>query len=320
MQRRTFLQAGATLALSSALPAPVGASVFVDAARDAADAAAFRAARRVVATPSGRIAIADTGQGEAAIFLHGFPLGGYQWRGALARLSPHRRCIAPDFMGMGQTVVAPGQGLAPEDQAAMLVELMDALDLRQADLVANDSGGTVAQLLMVRHPERVRSVLLTNCDTEVDCPPAALAPVFAAARAGRFASDWLAPWLDDHALARSPTGLGGLAYTRPDSLGDEAITTYLLPMVVDPARSDAFALALDRNVLAGTASALRASRMPVRVLWGMADDVFRPHGADFLEQTVGNLHGVVRIDGARLFFPEEFPDLVAGEALRLWQG
>lgn len=333
MQRRRFLQAGAATALATAVPAQVlasppgapapaagsGALVPVDPRTDAADAARFRAVQRVVPTRFGRIAVADTGgRGEAALFLHGFPLSGYQWRGALARLSPHRRCIAPDFLGMGQTAVADGQAMAPEDQADMLVALMDAMAVERADLVANDSGGAVAQLLMLRQPERVRSVLLTNCDTEVDCPPEALQPVFEKAREGRFALDWLAPWLEDRALAREPTGLGGLAYTYPDALGDEAIATYLVPLVADPARTDAFARALDRNVLAGTSAALRASRIPTRVVWGMADDVFGPRGVDHLEDTLGALQGMRRVEGARLFFPEEFPDLLAAEALALW--
>jgi len=38
--------------------------------------------------------------GAAALFLHGAPLNGFQWRGAIDRLTPYRRCIAPDFMGI----------------------------------------------------------------------------------------------------------------------------------------------------------------------------------------------------------------------------
>src|SRR6202158_3118850 len=65
------------------------------------DAATFHAARRFADTSSGRIAYVERGSGEAALFLHGYPLNGFQWRGALERLSPHRRCIAADFLGLG---------------------------------------------------------------------------------------------------------------------------------------------------------------------------------------------------------------------------
>jgi pimeloyl-ACP methyl ester carboxylesterase len=65
------------------------------------DAAAWSAARRFAETPFGKIAYVERGSGDAALFLHGFPLNGFQWRGALDRLSAYRRCVAPDFMGQG---------------------------------------------------------------------------------------------------------------------------------------------------------------------------------------------------------------------------
>ncbi|MGE5802121.1 MAG: alpha/beta fold hydrolase [Gemmatimonadota bacterium] len=130
------------------------------------DAAAFHAARRFAGTRFGRIAYVERGSATAAaLFLHGFPLNSFQWRGALDRLSPYRQCIAPDFLAMGYTEVAEGQGVGPAAQVAMIVELLDTLRIDAVDLVANDSGGAVAQLLVAGHGERVRSLLLTNCDT-----------------------------------------------------------------------------------------------------------------------------------------------------------
>src|SRR5260370_12254239 len=77
------------------------------------DAAAFRAARRFAETRFGKIAYLERGTGEAALFLHGFPLNGFQWRGALDRLSMYRRCVAPDFKGLCFHEVARGQSVAP---------------------------------------------------------------------------------------------------------------------------------------------------------------------------------------------------------------
>src|SRR5262249_11252156 len=86
-----------------------------------------RAARRLADTRFGRIAYVERGAGKAALFLHGFPLNGFQWRGALARLSTGRRCVAPDFLGLGYTEVASGQSMAPAAQVEMLVTLLDTL-------------------------------------------------------------------------------------------------------------------------------------------------------------------------------------------------
>ena len=97
MRRRSFLIGSAALLAGAALRPP-----------------AFAAAPRNFASlPQGRIAYIDRGRGPVVLFLHGFPLSSFQWRDAIPRLSAYRRCLAPDWMGLGQTEVAPGQSVAP---------------------------------------------------------------------------------------------------------------------------------------------------------------------------------------------------------------
>lgn len=281
-------------------------------------AATFHASRRFAETSFGDIAYVERGRGDAALFLHGFPLNGFQWRGALDRLSPYRRCLAPDFMGLGYTRVASGQSVTPTAQASMLAAFLDALSIRRVDLVANDSGGAIAQLFVTRYPDRVRTLLLTNCDVEPDSPPAAVLPVIAMARAGTFADRWLAPWLADKQLARSAQGLGGQCYADLAHPTDEAIDCYLSPLVSSSQRKalvHAYALGLTPNPLAG----LPRSDVPLRVVWGMADTIFAPADADYLDRTFSGSRGVRRIPGAKLFWPEEYPDILGQEAVRLWR-
>lgn len=118
-------------------------------------------------TRFGRIAYTDRGSGNVALFPHGFPLSSFQRRGAIERLSPYKRCIAPDFLGMGLTEVANGEDVSPNAQVEMVVELVDKLSIETVDIIANDSGGAVAQLFLTRYGQRIRSLLLTNCDTEL---------------------------------------------------------------------------------------------------------------------------------------------------------
>jgi pimeloyl-ACP methyl ester carboxylesterase len=256
-----------------------------------------------------------------ALFLHGFPLNSFQWRGVIPRFSQIRRCIAPDFLALGYTEVADGQSVRPQAQIQMLVELLDKLSISAVEIVANDSGGAIAQLFVTRHPERVRSLLLTNCDTEPDSPPAAVLPVIESARAGRFADDWLAPWLRDKALARSEQGLGGQCYADPAHPTDEVIETYLGPLLSSPERkalTNAYAVALALNPLAGIESSLKSSHVATRIVWGTADKIFSATSADYLARTLDNSLGVRRVLGAKLFFPEEMPGLIAEEAEWLW--
>jgi pimeloyl-ACP methyl ester carboxylesterase len=284
-------------------------------------AAGFHAARRYTRTAFGRIAYVERGSGPAALFLHGFPLNGFQWRGALDRLAAYRRCIAPDFLGMGYTEVADGQSCAPEAQAAMLVALLDTLQVERADVVANDSGGAVAQLLVARHPDRVRSLLLTNGDTEENCPPPALLPVIDLAKQGRFVDEWLGTWRDNHALARSTDGIGGMCYTDPAHPTDEAIETYFAPLLASRRSRDfahAYAIAQEKNALAGIGPALARSRVPVRIVWGSADTIFSAGNPGLLDHAFGRSLGVRQLQGSKLFWPEERPDVITEEARRLW--
>ena len=323
MHRRNFITVGASAVAAGALGCRVtgpGARV-VAASPEPITAATFHASRRFAHTPFGRIAYVERGTGPAALFVHGLPLNGFQWRGALERLSPYRRCIAPDSMGLGYSEIPDGQSVAPEAQGEMLAAFLDALGISSVDLVGSDSGGAVAQIFVARYPKRVRTLLLTNCDVHEDSPPPALRPVIDASRAGKFADDVLAPQLKDKGIARLTTGLGGCCYTDPAHLTDEAIECYLAPLVSSPRRKaqfHAYCVALERNPLLAIEPALRRCEVPLRVVWGTGDTIFDPSGPDWLDRTFPRSRGVRRIGGANLFFPEEMPDIVADEARRLW--
>jgi haloalkane dehalogenase len=326
MRRREFV--GATIgtltlgAISGCASSARGGIASGTAAAKTLDVAAFHGQRRYAQTSFGNIAYVERGSGDAALFLHGLPLNGFQWRGALERLSAQRRCVAADFMGLGYSQVSAQQSVAPRDQAAMLATLLDTLSIPKVDLVASDSGGAVAQLFVLRYPERVRTLLLTNCDVEPDSPPPALQPVLEMARAGTFADRLLGAWLTDKALARSAQGLGGQTYTYPERLSDEIIDCYLSPLLSSQLRKtqvEAYTLALDPNPLAGIESALKRCAVPTRIVWGTGDDIFSAASPDYLDRLLPSSRGVRRVPGAKLFFPEEFPDVIAEEARGLWK-
>lgn len=322
MRRRQFMGlAGAALAAGAA-----GACGARPSSRRAADpggarpmdAAAFHAARTFTATRFGKIAHIDRGTGPAVVFLHGAPLNGFQWRGAIDRLAADRRCIAPDMMGLGYSQIPEGQSVAPDAQPAMLAVLLDALGISKVDLVGNDSGGAVAQLFMVRYPGRVRTLLLTNCDVEPDSPPPKVMPAIEAARKGVLA-DELASWVVDKRQARATFGVA--VYSDPQHLTDEMIDCYFTPNLSSPLRRaqfHAYHAALAPNPLAGIEPALKRCQVPTRMVWGTSDDIFSQASPDYLERTLAQSRGVRRVPGAKLFFPEEYPDIIAEEARRLW--
>jgi haloalkane dehalogenase len=316
MRRREFMHSFSILAAAITLPTlALGKSPHLDAVW-------YRRSRRLVSLSRGQVSYVEHGSGQVALFLHGFPLNGFQWRGSIERLaSKHRRCLAPDLLTLGYTEASSGQEITPVAQADMLAEFLDALKIRDVDIVANDTGGEIAQLFLVRHPGRTRTLLLTNCDVFTNNPPPSFKPVVAAAQKGVLA-DSFGRLLADKALARSPKVLGAF-YADPSSLTDEAIEYYFSPIVNSPERKrqlNNFAVSLGENVLVAIERELRQSHVPVRILWGEADTTFDVSWADWLDKVFPNSRGVRRLQGAKLFFPEEMPDIVAEETLKLWNG
>ena len=314
MDRRSFMTA-ALAAVSQ------GGGFALSPPATAKDVLGFKAARKSVDLPQGRIAYADRGAGPAALFIHGFPLNGFQWRGALDRLSGHRRCLAPDLMGLGYTEAPNARDLSPQAQSDMLAGFLDALSVDAVDLVANDSGGTIAQLFAVQHPARVRTMLLTDCDVHENSPPPPMAGSIAKARAGVY-DQKIALHLDDRAYARSANGIGGAAYADPATFSDDALEYYFRPLVASPERRsqlNRYLAACEPNPLPAIEAALRRSAIPTRMVWGTADALFPVRWAEWLDGALPKSRGVRLVEGGKLFWPEERPDILASEARALWR-
>src|SRR5260370_23511252 len=137
-----------------------------------------------VETLSGRISYASAGSGPVALFVHGALLNKHLWRHQLAGLSDIRRCIAVDLLAHGETEIEPDQDVSTTANANMLMEMLDALQIERVDLIGNHSGGGIVQIFAALHPERVRTLTLTNCDPHDNWPPAAFRPLPHKAAAG----------------------------------------------------------------------------------------------------------------------------------------
>ena len=271
--------------------------------------AQFHAARQTIDTPFGRVAYVERGEGPPALFVHGVPLNGYHWREQLEALSDIRRCIAPDLMGLGATDIAPGRPVDFEAQAGMLLAFIDALGLDQVDLVGNDSGGAISQILATRAPDRIRTLTLTNCDTHGNWPPPAFLPILNLAKAGGLGQAF-ASFLANPEIARSPAGLG-VAFEFPERLTPELLEVYLGPLARTPERMaavNAYVCAIETPPTDALLSGLKAFDKPTLIVWGDADVFFGVEWGRWLGATIPGVRKVEVLAGARLFFPEERPD------------
>jgi pimeloyl-ACP methyl ester carboxylesterase len=259
-----------------------------------------------VATPSGRISYVETGTGPVALFVHGTLLNGYLWRHQLEHLADVRRCIAVDLLAHGRTQIAPTQDVSSTANATMLVEFLDALEVDRVDLVGNDTGGGIDLIFAAHHPERVRSLALTDCDVHDNWPPEAFKPFLAMAAQGGL-RDALTRMLANKSFFRSEQALGP-AFERADLVTDDTIEAYLAPFFSSPQRIpdlERFLAAFDSAQTVAVEAQLRALTAPTLVVWGTDDVYFDVEWARWLSQAIPGARRLVELDGARLFLPSE---------------
>lgn len=278
------------------------------------NAGEFERSRRYVRTPYGDIAYVERGSGPLALFMHGYPLNGYQWRDIIDRLADTRRCIALDMMGAGHTKVPLTQDLSYPEQARMVAAFLDALGIDRIDLVGNDSGSAVNQIFAARYPERVRSLTLTNSVVHDNWPPAASLWLIEAARAGTYKTR-LKSLLGD--LDQFRAGLGHV-FEHPERLTDETLRTYYEPLVasdIDGLNLERFITSIHARHTHEIEQQLRALRVPTLIMWGAGDKLFDLKWAYWLKAAIPGARRLIELPGAKVWFPEEYPDVVS-EALR----
>lgn len=109
-----------------------------------------------------KVWVLDEGSGPPLLYLHGFAdvhSVKERWMPFHERLAKQARLIAPAHPGCAQSAENNDVD-AIEDLIFHYLEVLDALKLTQFDLVGSCVGGWVAAELAVRHPEKIRKLVL----------------------------------------------------------------------------------------------------------------------------------------------------------------
>jgi pimeloyl-ACP methyl ester carboxylesterase len=282
------------------------------------DVNTFLSHRRPVATPSGEIACTEVGEGPAALFLHGFGKSGALWRHVAGELSSTSRCIAADLPAHGASPARDDMSVGA--LAEMLADLCDSLGLDKVDLVGNDTGGAIAQVFAARHPGKLRSLTLTDCDCEGNFPPADFAPIIEQARQGG-----LAPLMAQLAATPPETWptnpMMNIGYQHPERIPLDAWRDYITGIAgtIERARDcERLVASLDAADIEGASGQLRTLTVPTLLVWGTADTTFAVKWAHHLRDLIPGAREVIEIDGGQMFFAEERPDELVPHLRRLW--
>src|SRR5262249_12639644 len=121
--------------------------------------AADRLPRRRISVLDSEMAFVEVGEGEPVVFLHGNPTSSYLWRNIIPYVSPHRRCLAPDLIGMGQSGNPRAHGCLLVDDIRYLDAWLEALALgSKVVFVGHDWGGVLAFHRAYRFPDAVAGI------------------------------------------------------------------------------------------------------------------------------------------------------------------
>ena len=114
---------------------------------------------RVVVVNDVKLAVDETGSGQALVFVHGGWVDRHAWDGVTPGLADRFRVISYDRRGHSQSERSAGRNDL-EAHAADLAALLDNLDAAPAHIVTSSIGGNIALKMAVQHPERVASLCL----------------------------------------------------------------------------------------------------------------------------------------------------------------
>ena len=268
------------------------------------------------ALSAGALRYHDLGQGTPVVLLHGLLLNSAFWRKVAPALVGRARVVAPDLpLGGHRVPMRAGADLAPPAIADLVAELLDHLGLERAVVVGNDTGGAVAQLFAVRHPERVAALVLTPCDAFENFLPVLLRYTQLAARIP--GGIWLAAQaLRSPVVQRLPIAIGWLA---KHPLPADVTELYLAPSRRDRGvRRDVAKVlrGISRTQTRQAAEALRRLAAPQVLVWADTRKIFPVAHARRLAAQAPDGR-LVLVPDSYAFVPEDNPGPLVDALVRL---
>jgi pimeloyl-ACP methyl ester carboxylesterase len=274
---------------------------------------------RFLDLPGLRMHVAEAGDGDPLVLLHGFPQHWWEWRKLIPALAARHRVICPDLRGFGWSDAPPGD-YAKEQLANDIVALLDALELERVGLVGHDWGGFIGFLLCLRQPERFERYLALNTGhpfTPVDRESVATLWRFWYQYA--IAAPVLGPRLLAGGEQQFPRMLYRWSTVRQDAWSAED-TELFLAQLREPARTRA-SVALYRTFVLREITAIMRGRYktmrlqtPTLFLHGSEDPVLRPTFLRGYEAYADDMK-LELVDGVGHFIADEAPELVGERAL-----
>lgn len=121
---------------------------------------------RIFKLPDGDLQVVDHNPrgGSPIVLIHCFSCAINWWDGMVPLLERNHRVVAMDLLGHGGSE-KPGSGYTPENQAELVAEALERLEVSDATVVGHSLGGSVTGALAQQDPQLVGRAVI------IDMPP-----------------------------------------------------------------------------------------------------------------------------------------------------
>ncbi|MFN9007736.1 MAG: alpha/beta fold hydrolase [Hyphomonadaceae bacterium] len=234
-----------------------------DRSRDELEARYLNSPTDLVDLGDFRLHVRDTGPKSAPtiILLHGFGSSLQTWDLWAGPLERTHRVVRLDLPGAGLSDPDPTGDYTDARTHALILKLMDKLDIKQAVFVGNSLGGRIAWTFTARHPDRVSKLVLI-------APDGFASPGFAYGQKAEVpALLSIMSYVLPKALYRPNIDA---AYANPKRLTDAVFDRYY-DLTLAPGSRDALLARMQQTILVDPRPILPKITQPVLLLWGKKD-------------------------------------------------
>lgn len=254
--------------------------------------------------------------GDCVVLLHGWGCSAYLFHAVLPVLTGGGlRVMVPDLKGHGLSDKPLDRaGYDVRAMTAHTVEILDALELERTALVGHSMGGAIALRLALDHPERIRSLVALN--------PVGLGHVRIVGPARALSPRWVAPVIPYLVPRWAVALVMHLTFTRDGRVSGRDVDQYWAPSQFREFPLAAWHLihAFEWDCWAPDGfAALRRLERPPLIITGENDRLVRMRDTE-RAACEANAAELLVLDGVGHVSPEEAPDIVAREILRVVRG
>ncbi|MBT8472131.1 MAG: alpha/beta hydrolase [Marinicaulis sp.] len=221
---------------------------------------------RFINVAGARVRIREEGDPSAppVLLVHGFTHSLETWNGWALRLKDEYRVIRYDLLGHGLTGPDPTERYSPNERAAFLGEILNALELETTAIAGNSLGGLAAWRFASNNPDRVKTLILISpgayslngvSDEPADIPAAMKTYLLTAPEAGVRAS-------------------AELIYGDDSKITEDRLAA-MRDMIRREGNGEALIKSLEEFTLPDPSAALSRIAAPTLILWG-EDDILIP--------------------------------------------